>query len=176
MFLSPKRLAASLAAAAALCATAPLAAQVTTGSFRGRVTNNEGEPVVNAQVMARNASTGIERSTLTDGSGRYLLPLVPPGGPYTISVQSIGFASGERPNLQVSAGDVQTVDFQLAVQAVQLQGIEASAAAQVVDVARVSRHMPPGERDHARTTLSPAISSRTASTSAIRSGYGRNAL
>ena len=133
MFLS--RTAVALTMAAALCFAARLDAQVTTGTFRGRITNTEGEPVVNAQVTVRNPSTGVERGTLTDASGRYLLPLIPPGA-YTLRVHSIGFAAEERPNLQLSAGDVQAVDVQLTVQAVQLQAIEASAAAQRVDVAQ----------------------------------------
>jgi len=136
MLLSPRRFVLWLGAAAALCFTTPLDAQVTTGTFRGRITNNDGQPVVNAQVIARNTATGVVRGTLTDGSGRYLLGLVPPGGPYTLRVESIGFAAEERANLQLSAGDVQTIDIQLAVQAVQLQGIEASVAAQRVDIAQ----------------------------------------
>ena len=115
---------------------APVHAQqgATTGTFRGRVTGAEGQPVASAQIVARNTSTGLQRGVLTDGEGRYAIPLLPPGGPYSLAVTSVGFGATERSGFNVTAGDVITVNFELAVQAVQLAGIEVQGTAERVDV------------------------------------------
>src|SRR5687768_9796844 len=105
---SLKRLAAVCATFVALAGALPLDAQQTTGAIRGRITNPQGQGVASAQVTVRNAATGFERSVIADANGRYLVPLIVPGGPYTLSVTSIGFATDQRPNLNVSAGSTQT--------------------------------------------------------------------
>jgi hypothetical protein len=119
-----------------LLVASPLAAQLgaTTGTLRGRVMGAENQPVVAAQVLARNAATGVQRGVFTDAEGRYAIPLLPPGGPYTVSVTSVGFANAEQSGFNVSAGDVLTVNFTLAVQAVQLAGIEVSGITARLDV------------------------------------------
>src|SRR5688500_2050691 len=87
----------ALAASVALCAHA-VSAQTssTTGAIRGRVTSSEGQPVAGAQITARNTTTGVQRGTLTDADGRYVIPLLAPGGPYTVRVTSIGFRETEQ--------------------------------------------------------------------------------
>ena len=109
-------------------------AQTTTGGFRGRVTTGTDQPVAGAQVVARNNATGLQRGSLTDAQGRYTLPLLPPGGPYTISVTSIGYQRAEQSGFQVTAGDAVTVNFNLAVQAVQIGEVTVVASAPRVDV------------------------------------------
>jgi outer membrane receptor for ferrienterochelin and colicin len=111
---------------AALAFAAPASAQqgTTTGTFRGRVTTAEGQPVVGAQVVARNIATGGTRGALTDAEGRYAIPLLQPG-PYTLRVTSIGYAEVERTGINASAGVVSTIDFTAAVQAVAVEGVTA---------------------------------------------------
>jgi hypothetical protein len=110
---------------AALAVATPLQAQqgTTSGTFRGRVTADD-QPVVGAQVVARNVATGVTRGTLTDAQGRYALPLLQPG-PYTLTITSIGYSAAERTGLTASAGIVSTVDISLSVQAVAIEEIEA---------------------------------------------------
>ncbi|MGH7555573.1 MAG: TonB-dependent receptor, partial [Longimicrobiales bacterium] len=131
------RLALALALGGLLVAF-PLAAQqgATTGTFRGRVMGAENQPVVAGQVVARNTATGLQRGVLTDAQGRYAIPLLPPGGPYTVSVTSVGFANAEQSGFNLSAGDVRTVNFTMAVQAVQLAGIEVSGITARLDVSQ----------------------------------------
>ena len=106
----------------------------TTGSFRGRVTTGAEQPVAGAQVVARNTATGLQRGALTDSEGRFVIPLLAPGGPYTIRVTSIGYRDAERTGYQVTAGDVISVNFTMDVQAVQVAAIEVTANAPRVDV------------------------------------------
>jgi hypothetical protein len=119
--------------AAGLTLVQPAAAQSTTGAVRGRITSGADQPLAGAQVLARNTTTGFQRGTLTDVQGRYLIPQLPPGGPYTVSVTSIGFAPNERTGLTVSVGDATNVNFDLSVQAVQVAGIIVTAEAPRVD-------------------------------------------
>jgi hypothetical protein len=60
----------------------PLAAQstgTTTGDLNGRVTDEKGLPLAGARVTANHLDTGAARSVLSDASGAYDLPLLPPG-------------------------------------------------------------------------------------------------
>src|SRR5687768_7652614 len=123
----------SVAAGLALAFHAPLAAQSTSGIIRGRVTSGAEQPVAGAQVVARNTTTGFQRGALSDAGGRYLIPLLPPGGPYTVSVTSIGFAPSELTGLTVTVGDATTANFDLSIQAVQVAGITVTAGAPRVD-------------------------------------------
>lgn len=118
---------------ASLALARPAAAQSTTGAIRGRITSDAGQAVAGAQVVARNTATGFQRGALTGTDGRYYIPLLPPGGPYTIGVTMIGFAAADRRGLAVTTGDAVAVDFDLSVQAVQVGGITVTAAAQRVD-------------------------------------------
>jgi len=119
-------------------AAGPAGAQqsVTTGTFRGRITNPDGQPIVGAQILVRNEATGFQRGTITDAAGRFVVPLLPPGGPYTVRVSSIGYQTLERAGFELGPGDVVTLNLELAVQAVQLAGVEAVAGAARIDVAQ----------------------------------------
>jgi hypothetical protein len=132
-----RRVASGILAIAASTAflTANLQAQSsTTGAFRGRITSGSDQPVAGAQVVARNTTTGLQRGAITDAAGRFTIPLLPPGGPYTISVTSIGYQRAERTGYQISAGDAITVNFNVAIQAVQIGQIEVVGTAPRIDV------------------------------------------
>ncbi|MGH7466437.1 MAG: TonB-dependent receptor [Longimicrobiales bacterium] len=121
------------AATSLILFVAPTSAQqsATTGTIRGRVAGSDNQPVVGAQVVTRNTTTGLERSVLSDTEGRYVVPLLPPGGPYTVQVTSIGFQSAQRNGIMASSGVATTVDFSMAVQAVAIDGIEVVAGTRV---------------------------------------------
>src|SRR5688500_19648689 len=59
-------------------------------SIRGRVVDPVGQPVAQAQVVARNEATGAERGTVVDRDGRYVLRDLA-GGRYTVRVRALGF-------------------------------------------------------------------------------------
>jgi hypothetical protein len=66
-----------------------------TATILGHVTDPSGAVVTTANVTARNADTGLERSTMTSDTGDYELPLLPITGTYTLSVSKGGFQTGE---------------------------------------------------------------------------------
>ena len=73
-----------------LVALAGSAHAQSTGSLRGRVTDEQGAVVAGAQITARSQATGVERSTLTDRNGDYVIAALPVGS-YRLEVRSQGF-------------------------------------------------------------------------------------
>jgi len=70
--------------------SAPLAAQVVTGSIEGMVLASSGGGVREAEVQATGPALPGMRTSRTDDAGRFLLPLLP-AGTYRVTVRAIGF-------------------------------------------------------------------------------------
>jgi len=68
------------------------------------------KPVAAATIRAFNAGTGYERSVASDDSGRYGLPLLPPGE-YVVFVEAAGLPAMSRTGIVLRAGQVLTVEF-----------------------------------------------------------------
>jgi hypothetical protein len=88
--------------------------QMNSGQIQGRVTDPSGAAVANASVVARQAETQALYHTVTDSSGRYLLPLLPIGG-YSLTVSAPNFRVSVFPSLVIHAGDHLTQDFVLEI-------------------------------------------------------------
>src|SRR3954471_22428986 len=101
-------------------------AQNTTGTIRGTITGDNGAPIPNAQIVARNVSTGVTRNALSNDAGAYTLVGVVPGT-YDVSVRRIGSAPQKR-RIVVQIGSTQVQDFALAAQAAQLETQVVTAA------------------------------------------------
>src|SRR5215831_1985305 len=69
-----------------------LTAQEITGSIRGTVFDQSGAGVPSAEVKAVQVETGLERVTLSDRQGSYVLPLLSIGH-YVLEVRARGFQS-----------------------------------------------------------------------------------
>ena len=96
-----------------------LHAQTSTGTVRGTVSAEGNAPMGNAQILARNVSSGIQRGTQSGDNGGYTLPgLVP--GTYQVTVRRIG-ASPQTRTVVVQIGSTQVQDFSLTSQAAQLE-------------------------------------------------------
>ena len=100
---------------------------VTTSAIAGRVTNEQGAGVQGATVVATNTRTGAEYRVVTRSEGRYALQGLQPGGPYTIRVSGLGYATQTRTGISLTLSQTELVDFSLAAQAVALEGITAVA-------------------------------------------------
>lgn len=66
-------------------------AQVTTSSMGGRVTDEKGEPVVGAAVVATHEPSGTVYGAIVNQSGRYAINGMRSGGPYKVEVSSVGY-------------------------------------------------------------------------------------
>src|SRR5277367_5829828 len=65
-------------------------AQQITGSITGKVVDEQGALVTNANIKATNDATGFTRSTKTDDAGGYNIQYLPIGT-YTVNVDAPGF-------------------------------------------------------------------------------------
>ena len=69
-----------------------------TGSISGTVSDASGGPVSNAKVTITAEAQGISRVSTTDGSGHYLVPLLPFAN-YTVRAELAGFQTSEAKNI-----------------------------------------------------------------------------
>ena len=83
-----------------------------TGSFSGNVVDKSGSGVAGATVTVTSEGTGLARTAKTDGSGHYLVPLLPVGN-YIVRVESPGFQSAESKNLNLQVQQARELDFTL---------------------------------------------------------------
>lgn len=115
-----------LAAGLVLAAGRPIAAQTSSGSIRGTVTDSAGTPLDGAQLTATNAANGVRRGTTSNARGFFSLAGLTPGN-YTLSARHIGNAPAERA-ISLQVGQTLALDFRLPSAAVQLEEVVAQAA------------------------------------------------
>ncbi|HET6579800.1 MAG TPA: carboxypeptidase-like regulatory domain-containing protein, partial [Gemmatimonadales bacterium] len=108
----------ALAAVALGFGAGSLLAQGSTGKIEGRVRDQAGAPIANAQVYV----VGTAFNALTNPQGYYFINNVPAG---TVAVRAafIGYKSTQVEGVKVLAGQTNTVDIQLEQTAVEIQEI-----------------------------------------------------
>ncbi len=84
-------------------------AQVTSSNIAGIITDNSGEALIGATILALHEPSGTQYGTSTREDGRFTLPNVRIGGPYTITVSYVGFKTYEEKDIILSLG--QTLQF-----------------------------------------------------------------
>jgi protocatechuate 3,4-dioxygenase beta subunit len=70
---------------AAIILFAPPAGAQSTATVQGTVLDTQNAAVPGATVVVRNTATGIERTLVTDASGRFVAASLPPG-PYQVEI------------------------------------------------------------------------------------------
>ncbi|HEU4388707.1 MAG TPA: carboxypeptidase-like regulatory domain-containing protein [Blastocatellia bacterium] len=88
-------------------------AQTFRGSILGAVSDSSGGVVPEAKVTAKNTSTGIERSTVTDSLGNYALPELPIGT-YEVTAEKSGFQTTRVTDVKIEVASERRVDLTLA--------------------------------------------------------------
>ncbi len=100
------------------CATMA-SAQVNTATLSGTVSDPQGLPVKGAKVTMTNASTGAQRTSITDDGGRYNLVGLPPGQ-YKMAVDGgANLAVYENPSIVLTVGEAATFDPRLELKGMQ---------------------------------------------------------
>jgi Carboxypeptidase regulatory-like domain len=89
------------------------AAQVTTASISGRIMDSKGEPLPGANVLALHVPTGTKNGVSSRNDGRFNLPNLRVGGPYTLTVSFIGYQEQKQEQIYLSLGQTMTVEFTL---------------------------------------------------------------
>ena len=80
-------------------------AQVTTSGLNGTVTDQDGQPLVGATVIAVHTPSGTQYGAVSDKHGRYNIQGMRPGGPYTVTFSFVGCQSVEFPDLTLALGE-----------------------------------------------------------------------
>jgi hypothetical protein len=114
-----------LMSVAFLCTTVMMA-QVTSSSMSGRVIDAQG-PVMGATVIATHTPSGTTYGTITNSEGRYNLPGMRVGGPYSVEVSFIGYGKNITNNITIKLGAPYLHDVVLNEENVSLDQIVISA-------------------------------------------------
>ena len=85
-------------------------AQVTTSSLGGRVVDATGEPIPGVAVVATHVPSGTTYGVVTNGEGRYTIQGMRTGGPYTVEVSCLGFATVKYSDVTLSLGELYSLN------------------------------------------------------------------
>jgi len=127
-----------IALLAMLCIGTSLAVAqgVTTAAISGKIESSTGEALPGANIIAVHNPSGTTYGTSSRPNGRYTVPNVRVGGPYTVTVSFVGYKKSVREDVYTSLSQTLDLNFKLAEEAIQ--------AAEVVITAERSAVMSAG--------------------------------
>ena len=85
-------------------------AQVTTASLNGRITDQKGETVIGAAVVATHTPSGTIYGAITNSDGRYVLQGMRTGGPYVVEVSCLGYQTVQYTDIKLALGENYVLD------------------------------------------------------------------
>jgi hypothetical protein len=100
---------------------------VTTAAMSGVVTDLDGAPLTDANVVAVHVPSGTQYRAISRTGGTYSLPNLRVGGPYQVTATLIGFKPRVEQNLTLNLGETHRLDLRLEAEIVQLQEVVATA-------------------------------------------------
>ena len=109
-----------VAALSAMVIAVSAFAQVTTSNIAGKISDAEGA-VSGAAVVVTHVPTGTNYYSVTDVHGAYRVNAVTPGGPYTISVEMLGYRPVQYTGVYAPLGEVLTLNAVLEVESLGLE-------------------------------------------------------
>ncbi len=145
---------------------------VTTSAISGSVAGAAGNPLPSASIQAVHEPSGTRYGTLSRADGRFFIPGMRVGGPYTVTVTLIGYATQQRTEVVLNLGVATDLAFTLQESAVQLEGITVTSERDAI----IS-----SERTGAATSVSreainalPSITGRIADVARLSPQYSGN--
>jgi hypothetical protein len=127
-----RRFLCGVSAAVLVALTATTAFAQTTGSINGTVADNTGAMLPGVTVTATSPAMMGVQTAVTNDTGNYRFPAVPPGT-YLLSYELSGFSNVRREGIVVNLGFTATVDVQLQLATLQ-ETVTVTGASPVVDV------------------------------------------
>jgi Carboxypeptidase regulatory-like domain len=105
---------------------------VTSANILGLITDENRGAIPGATVIAVHEPSGSQYGAVTLSDGRFHLPNVRVGGPYTITVSFIGYKDAVQREVFLELGQTHDANFALAETTVELSGVEITADDDVV--------------------------------------------
>jgi len=112
----------------------PASAQTTNGVISGIASDAQGGVLPGVTVTARNAETGLTRTVVTEGDGRFRLAALPPGR-YELKAELAGFGSVDVPAMTLTTGTEITRNVTMQVQGLN-ESVTVTGEAPIVEVTR----------------------------------------
>ena len=155
-------------------------AQVTTATVTGRVVDKSNAVIPDAKITVTNTGTGIQYEKVTDDTGNYTVPSLPPGR-YMIEVEKQGFKAIVESNVNLHVQEVAAFNFEMSVGSV-TEHVTVEAAAATLETATSTlsalvnqnqmRDLPLNGRDYQQLILlAPGVQPVNQQTS--NNNYGR---
>ena len=85
--------------------SATLLGQVTTSSLSGKITDDKGEALPGATVVAVHVPSGTQYAALCDNAGNYRIQNMRVGGPYKITVSFVGYSTSTITDINLKLGE-----------------------------------------------------------------------
>ncbi len=95
-------------------AAVPVFGQFATAEFNGSVVDQSEGVLPGVTVTLTGESTGLVRTVITNDTGRFVLPAMPPGR-YTARAELAGFQTQTRTGITIAVGQAATINFTLPV-------------------------------------------------------------
>src|SRR5499426_1781580 len=89
-------------------------ARSSSADLTGTVSDPSKTPIRGASVTATNLAIGLARSAMTDASGAYRIPLLPPGV-YEVKIELNGFSTQIKKDVMLTVGQTLALNFEMAL-------------------------------------------------------------
>ncbi len=118
-----------LFALALLCSAMAFSQGVTTSAIGGKVTDNAGEPLPGASIVALHIPSGTVYGAATDFDGYYRLSGMRTGGPYRVTISYVGFNDDVKEGVFLDLGSTNRISSQMVESATALDEVVITAVA-----------------------------------------------
>src|SRR5712691_300312 len=129
-----RRVSIAALAFALIAAATPAVAQTTNGVISGIISDAQGGVLPGVTINARNAETGLSRTVVTEGDGRFRLAALPPGR-YELKAELAGFGSVDVPPMTLTTGTEITRNITMQVQGLN-ESVTVTGEAPIIEVTR----------------------------------------
>ena len=102
--------------------------QVTSSKIQGSVSDESSVGLFGANVVAKHIPTGTISGTITLDGGRYAIPNLRVGGPYTITFSYVGYKTIEYTDVYLDLGNAFELDVKMTSESEQLQEVVITSA------------------------------------------------
>lgn len=96
---------------------------VTTSAINGLIVDDQNTPLPSANIIAVHIPSGTTYGTASRANGRYSIPGMRVGGPYSVTVSYVGFEKQSKSNIFLNLGVATDVDFVMKAQGIQTEEV-----------------------------------------------------